>query len=69
MNKHQKRIIDAALSYPRTWHIYARDTETVTALCATCNLGIIKINELGQFSLKSENAAKQFLNARMPKAI
>ena len=43
------------------WHTFYRDHATVELICAGSNLGIIKINEHGQFCLKSAQAAEQYL--------
>jgi len=51
------------MKYPG-WHSFADDRETVAVVCATHNLGIIKVNEHSQFRLKSEFWANQFLNYR-----
>ena len=62
MTKSQQKLIKFALKYADKWHTFADDRETVGIVCSTANLGIIKINDYGQFKLKSEAAANQFLN-------
>lgn len=61
--KAQIKLIKFALKYAGKWHSYATDRETVGVICATVNLGIIKLNQFEQFTLKSEFHATQFLNA------
>ena len=60
-NKAQKRLIMFAVKYPDTWQSYATDKQTVSVVCATANLGIIRLNEFGQFMLKSRSHAAQWL--------
>lgn len=60
MNERQKTLIEFACKYP-TWHTYSTDLKTMELICATANLGIIKINGHGQFILKSHEKAERFL--------
>ncbi len=61
MTKSQRKLVEFAIKHPGKWHSYYDNRETVEIVCATHNLGIIKVNEFGQFRLKSEEAARRFL--------
>ena len=65
MNSHdrQVRLIKFALEHSGSWHTYSTDYNTVEQVCAAVNLGIIKLNQCGQFKLKSHSHACQFLRA------
>lgn len=43
------------------WHSYAFNAQMVESVCSAVNLGIIKINEFDQFSLKSAIKAILYL--------
>ena len=61
----QLKLIRFALKYAGNWNSFAPDRYTVGAVCATVNLGIIKVNEFGQFKLYGSGvAARQWLNAK-----
>ena len=62
MKRKQRDLIEFALRYECNWNGFATDRETVELVSATANLGIIKVNEFGQFKLKSREAAERFLN-------
>ena len=62
--KTQQALIRFLMKYPDTWHSYADDRETVNLVCATSNLGILKVNDYGQMKLKSRDKAHQFLYNR-----
>lgn len=64
MHQGQKRLIQFALRYCNEWNSYAPNKPTVELICATVNLGIIKVNKFKQFKLKSQEKARQFLAAR-----
>ena len=57
----QQKLVKFALKYADKWHHFAKDYETVSLICATSNLGIIKVDD-DMFVLKSANAARMFLN-------
>ena len=59
--KAQTKLVNFALKYPGKWHSYTTDYHTVNLICATANLGIIKVNETDQFALKSKEKALRFL--------
>ena len=59
--KTQQALIRFLMKHPDTWHTYADDYKTVSIVCATSNLGILKVNDTGQMKLKSREAAHQFL--------
>ncbi len=59
----QIKLIKFALKYSGL-HTFAQDKRTVEVVCATHNLGIIKVNEFNQFQLKSTLLANDFLSAR-----
>ena len=61
MSKGQRKLIEFALKYSDKWHSYSPDYHTVGLICATSNLGIIKLNEHGQFALKCKEKALRFL--------
>jgi len=61
MTNSQKRLIEFVVKYPDKWHSYAPNKPTVEVVCATSNLGIIRVNECEQFQLKSLDAARRFL--------
>ena len=62
--KRQLHLISFALKHKGEWHTFSDDKQTVELICATHNLGIIKVNEFQQFTLKSEFNANLFINAR-----
>ena len=59
--KTQQALVRFLMKYPDTWHSYANDKKTVSLVCATSNLGILKVNNNYQMKLKSRDAAHQFL--------
>ena len=61
--KTQIALVKFLRKYPETWHSFAADLETVSDVCATSNLGILKIKG-DQMILKSKTAADLFLAAR-----
>lgn len=59
----QKGLVQFALDHPDEWHTYMPSKEVVELLCATANLGIIKIaGKSRMFKLKSKMKARTFLN-------
>jgi hypothetical protein len=56
----QKDIIGYALKR-EGWHDYVRNSASVEAVCASVSLGILKVNEHGQFALRSHEKAMRFL--------
>ena len=63
MTKGQRKLVTFAIKYAGKWHGYSTDYHTVNLVCATANLGIIKVNDYDQFTLKSKEKAERFLNA------
>ena len=62
-NKRQIHLVKFALKYPDDWFNYSKDWDQVDLMCATSNLGIIKLKD-GQFKLKSAIKAQDFLGPR-----
>jgi len=59
----QAKLIKFLLNCPvNTWHTFAKDYQTVSLVCATSNLGILKVNQHGQMAVKCKTAANRFLN-------
>ena len=62
--KKQIILIKFLKKYPNKWHSYATDRDTIECICATANIGILKLNEHGQMRLKSIVKANDFLRVR-----
>lgn len=56
-----KKATKFLLRHPDKWHSFARDYDTVDVICACVNLGIAKLNDCGQFKLKSKEAAERYV--------
>lgn len=59
----QKVLVKFLIKYPRKWHTFATDYKTVSVVCASANLGILKVNEFNQMILISAEKANRWLNA------
>lgn len=64
MRKNQTDLVAFALRYPDKWHSFADNLRTTSIVCATQNIGIIRVNEFGQFRLACADKAQRFLNSR-----
>ncbi len=62
MTTGQKKLITFALKYAGNWHSYSPDYFTVAIVSATVNLGIIELNDYGQFKLLSRGKAERILS-------
>ena len=61
----QIKLVKFLVTFPKEWHSFAQDKETVGVVCACHNLGILEIShKTNQMRLKSEEKALKFLSYR-----
>jgi hypothetical protein len=63
--KKQISLVLFLLNYDNKWHSFENHHETIGFVCATANLGILKVNEYNQMKLKSKPHALQYLNSKI----
>ena len=61
--KTQQALVKFLMKYPERWHSFSADRDTVEAVCATSNLGILTVKG-DQMILKSREKAHQYLYNR-----
>lgn len=58
-----EKTVRFAMKYKGRWHTYSQDCKTIEGICGAANLGLIQLNEFGQFKAREENA-QRYLNAK-----